>query len=607
MQDFIYPMLASNTSKAFDNKDWIFEIKWDGYRTITVIKDDKINIYSRNKENYNKKFESIYNSLSLFKENIILDGEIVYVNDKGVSNFSSLQTYLKTKIKLDKHLIYYVFDILYYKNLILTQTPLIKRKEILKRILPNNKNLRYCDHITEKGKPFFNLAIKNGAEGIIAKKINSLYYPGKRSKDWLKIKSFKTQDAVILGFIRSRKELFKSLILGAYQNKKLNYIGNVGSGFNTKNQKIIIDKLKAILANKPAININIPNSQWVKPEITCTVKYSELTQDNHLRHPVFLHLRDDLPSQDARLQEKIVPENINSTIQDIKITNSQKIFFPKHNYTKKDVIDYYSKISDIILPYLIDRPQNLNRFPNGIHKKSFYQKNMSKIPSWAKTAPIYSKEEEKTINYLLCQNKKTLLYMANLASIEINPWSSRVQNLDYPDFLIIDLDPVKIGFDQVIQTAQVINKILLKLSIPSYPKTSGMTGLHILIPTRAKYTYTQIRNLAKIISILANKTLPKTTSIEPSISKRTGKVYIDFGQNAKGKTICAPYSLRPHPDATISTPLQWDEVNQSLRPENFTIKNIFDRLKDKNDILKPLTTQSIDLKSILEKLNNLNI
>ncbi len=290
----------------------------------------------------------------------------------------------------------------------------------------------------------------------------------------------------------------------------------------------------------------------------------------------------------------------------LKLTNLEKIYWPKEKITKGDLIEFYQKIAPFILPYLKNRPESLNRHPGGITGPSFYQKDVGNLKlKGIKTKKIYSEHNDRNLTYLLCQDKATLVYMANLGCIEINPWSSRIGSLDKPDFMIIDLDPEKISFDKVVETAQMVHKVLDNLKVPNFAKTSGATGMHIYVPMGAKYTYEQVKQFANLVAILVNKKLPKITSIERKVAKRQGKVYLDYLQNNKGQTLAAPYSARPKPGATVSTPLAWSEVKKGLSPSQFTIKNIFTRLNKKGDLWKPVLGKGIDLKAVLKRIERI--
>ena len=291
-----------------------------------------------------------------------------------------------------------------------------------------------------------------------------------------------------------------------------------------------------------------------------------------------------------------------------KCTNLTKIYWPDEGYTKSDLIDYYSSISKFILPHLKERPQSLNCHPNGINGKSFYQKNMDveQLPEWGKTAQIYSKSNDATIDYLLCNDVATLIYMANLGCIEINPWHSKHTDPDKPTYMMLDLYPGNISFKDVVDTALVIKEIWEEISVPCYCKTSGATGLHIYLPLASKYNYDQVKTFAEIMAGLTHQRLPDTTSLERSTSKRKDKIYIDFLQNRKGQTIAAPYSVRPRAMATVSTPLEWKEVNHNLTQEMFTIKNTLHRLNSKGDIWQPVLKEGLNLKKALDAIEKLD-
>ncbi|HET6243037.1 MAG: DNA ligase D [Bacteroidetes bacterium] len=626
------PMLASSVEQAFNNEDWIFEIKWDGYRAMAAIQKGKIRLYSRNKKSFNQKFPSIKNALETIQDNAVIDGEIVALDKHGMPSFQLLQNYNDTELNL----VYYVFDILWLNGEDLRNLPLIERKKILKQVIDTVKHnqISFSDHIEEDGVFFFNEVEEKGMEGIIAKKKQGKYYSGKRTSEWLKIKTHLRQEVIICGYTAPRKSRkhFGSLILGLYENGELKYAGHSGGGFDEKSLKTIKEKLDKITTDVSPFN-QVPKTNtkatWVKPMLVGEVKFTEWTKQGQMRHPVFLGLREDKTASDVEkekeIQMKAIIKNkkkkdntINKTAtasrksinkevvingEKLKITNLNKIYFPDELYTKGDVIDYYQKISTFILPYLKNRPESMNRHPNGINEKNFFQKNVKNmIPDWVKTIEVPS-ESKGSIKYLVCQNEPTLIYMANLGCIEINPWSSRIGSLDNPDYLIIDLDPLDVDFKLVTQTALTVKEVLDSAKIPAFIKTSGSKGLHILVPLGAKYSYETCKNFAHVICKIVNNRLPEITSLERSPKKRKNKVYLDYLQNNHGQTIAAPYCVRPRKGATVSTPLNWDEVNYDLNPKQFTIKNIFGRLEKKGDLLKGLLThRGVNIEKSLKKL-----
>lgn len=608
-------MLATLISDPFDDENWLFEIKWDGYRAIAEIEKGKVNLYSRNNNPFNEKYSEIVKSLESFDKDVILDGEIVVLNDDGKANFQSLQMYGKSS---KGSLVYYVFDLLYYEGKNLTNLPLEERKTILKDILPDISNVRFNDHILQQGKAFYKLAQEKDLEGIVAKNIHSKYTTNRRSKEWLKLKLKKRQEAIIGGYTRPQgtRSYFGALILGVYnENNEFIYIGHSGGGFSEDDLKNIYELLKTLEIKKCPFKVkpktNAP-ATWVTPKLICEVEFSEWTDEGLMRHPVFLGLREDKKADNVRKEipeESVNPVKDSKTMQEkihsrlLKLTNLNKIYWPDEEYTKGDVINYYKNISSYMLPYLKGRPESLLRHPEGINGESFFQKDISQLNAdWLLTENIFSESNDKHIKYLICNDEETLIYMANLGCIEINPWFSRIEHLEYPDYFVIDLDPEDIGFDKVIETALAVKEVLDKAKAQSYCKTSGATGLHIYVPLGAKYNYDTAKDFAHIIAQLAHAKVPAFTSLERSPSKRQRKVYLDFLQNRKGQTLAAPYSIRPRPGATVATPLAWDEVKPGIEPTDFNIKNIFKRLEKKRDLFKPVLGRGIDINACIKNL-----
>jgi bifunctional non-homologous end joining protein LigD len=613
----VKPMLATLVAEPFDQEGWEFEVKWDGYRVIAEVSKKKVEMYSRNHIDFTETYAPISKELKRLPYETVLDGEVVVLDEKGRGSFQLLQQYHKTGVG---NLLYYVFDILYLDGHDLRELPLKERQRILKEVVQDMSLVKFSEGIHEKGESFFMAAQKQGLEGIIAKDENSPYRQGLRTKEWLKIKTHLRQEAVIGGYTEPRggRKHFGALVLGVYEDGKLKYIGHTGGGFDQKKLKDIYAKLqklrqtKSPFENPPKTNAPVT---WVRPKLVAEVEFREWTSDGHMRQPIFIGLREDKYPKDIKRELPLMSTKAdtkkNSNDQEmvidghkLQITNMDKVFWPKEKYTKGDVVEYYRKISKIIVPYLKDRPENLNRHPNGITGDSFYQKDVDhQPPSWVKTVPIYSESNKKHIRYLVCQNEATLLYMANLGCIEINPWNSRIKKINNPDFAIMDLDPEGIGFNAVIEAAQVIHEILEKSKIPNFCKTSGATGLHICIPLGAKYDYDQAKDFVHILGMLAHDKLPKTTSLERSPAKRKRKIYLDYLQNRRGQTLASVYCLRPKPGAPVSTPLEWDEVKPGLEPTDFNIKTIFERLDKKGDIWKPLLGKGIDLLKAIEQLS----
>ncbi|OYU81682.1 MAG: DNA ligase D [Flavobacterium sp. BFFFF1] len=609
------PQLATLTDAPFDNEDWIFETKYDGYRAMAQIQNKRTTLISRNGLKFNNKYPEIVKSMDGIPQDMVIDGEIVVENDNGKSNFQWLQKFEDNPTK--GTLKFYAFDILYFQGYDLRGLDLLLRKKILKAVLPGIDNVVYSEHSRGHGHIAYETAKKNHGEGIIAKKSDSKYNTAKRTKDWLKIKIEKQQEMVIGGFTEpqgSRKGI-GALLCGYYQGDDLIYSGKVGSGYT---ERTLVDLRKRLdrLERKSAPFKVAPkekNIHWVSPKLIAQLKFSEITESGSMRHPVFLGLRDDKNPKEIGIEKPLVrmtkaegDKRILDEKKDtfrVEFSNLDKIFWPKENISKGDVIAYYSSISEYILPYLKYRPQSLRRTPDGIHSDGFFQKDVAgKVPKWVKTKKIKSDSAAESITWLICNDEETLLFLANWGCIEINPWSSRVGSLNNPDYIIFDLDPKGAPMRNIVKTAQKLKEVLDKLQVASYIKTSGGNGLHVFIPVKPKYTYEQTREFSHLISQMVHRDLPDITSLERMPAKRKGKVYLDFLQNGKGKTMASIYSLRPREGAGVSTPLDWDEVNDSLDLKAFNIKTVPQRIREKGDLWKDFFNDAVDLKLILEKI-----
>ena len=616
----IKPMLAETADEPFSKKNWIFEMKWDGYRTIAEIENKKVHLYSRNNQSFDEKFEPIKKSLESFPGTAILDGEVVIVDKDGKPNFGALQDYPKSK---KGELRYYVFDILHLDGKNLRKLTLIERKEILKKYIKDLPNIFYSDHIEENGEDFFKQAQKLKLEGIVGKDGKSIYKTGTRSYHWMKIKSGMRDEGIICGYTEGKgnRKHFGALVLGKIINNQLTYIGHTGGGFDEKLLESILKKLKPLeIEECPFIKTPKTNAAvtWVKPELICEVSFAEWTKDGIMRQPIFIKVVEvskvpNVPkAENAKhkappLDTLGTPDTLDTLLtigkRKLKVTNLNKIFWPKEKFTKGDLITYYREIAPIILPHLKDRPQSLLRWPNGIEGDSFFQKDVSNLKlDWMMRARIT--HDKKKIEYMLVQDEAALIYLINLGCIDLNPWSSRIGKLENPDYLVIDLDPEDISFEKVVEVALTCRKVLESLDIPSYPKTSGASGMHIYIPMGAKYDYDQVKNFAHLLCIKINEQIPEITSLTRKPKDRQKKVYLDYLQNNRGQTLASVYSVRPKAEAPVSTPLEWKEVTKSLKPTDFTIKNTPTRLQKHGDLFKKTLEKGIDIKKILNKLEN---
>jgi bifunctional non-homologous end joining protein LigD len=659
MPHAIRPMLATLADLPFDKAGWVFELKWDGYRAIAEIDQRQVRLYSRNGLTFNDRYATIVKNLCHVGHQAVLDGEVVVLDSAGKPQFQMLQDFGSAR---QGNLVYQVFDVLYLDGHDLRKLPLVRRKEILHKLLRDLPNVRQSSHIEEHGRALFQAVSEQGLEGIVAKEARSIYREGVRSQSWIKIKARMRQEAIIAGFTEGKgaRAGFGSLVLGLYDDGDLMYVGHTGTGFTDRSLIELRKRLDPLVQarcpfeKRPATNGPV---HWLEPRLVCEVSFVAWTNAGQMREPVFLGLRDDKvpetvkrertrsaealledagkpshrtkstavahpPSRDKALVHSppgggqgegggpIPAPRLEGAKQDLQIdgrtvhlTNLSKLYWPDEGYTKGDLVQYYRDVSGFILPYLKDRPESLNRHPNGIYGKSFFQKDVQTTPEWVATVMLES--EEKKIRALLCQDEATLVYMANLGCIEINPLNARTDNLDSPDYLLLDLDPEDIDFDHVIEAAQAIHKILERAGAISMCKTSGKRGLHIYVPFGAQYSHDHAKHFAELIARIANSKLTGTTSLVRNPSERQGRVYLDYLQNGRGKTLAAPYSVRPYPGATVSTPLRWSELRRGLHPRKFTIRTMKKRLDSVGDLWSSVLGPGIDLPRCLDRLASL--
>lgn len=605
--EYISPMLCKTDEKAFNDPNWIFEIKWDGYRAIADLREGEHKLYSRNGISLANKFPKLFNILKNQNHPMVLDGEIVAYNSDGKPDFQLLQN---SNAHQNLALTYQVFDLLYLNGHSTQNLSLIERKELLKEALVEDDIVKYCDHIPEHGKEFFAQIKTMELEGMIAKKSSSIYTEGLRSDDWLKVKYQQTQDVFICGFTQPKgaRKHFGALILGVYRNKKWIYSGHAGTGFSDAILDKLMEMFKPLIINNcPFFKIPLTNTPatWLQPKLMCEIRYTEITKEGVFRHPVFVKLVNH-ELQESEVEQKI---NINKSTgkPDLKLTNLNKIYFPESGVAKGQIIDYYQSVSEFLLPHLMYRPQSLNRFPNGIDGLSFYHKDAGNdAPDWINKVSIFSESTSKDILYLLCNTKDDLAYLNNLGCIDLNPWNSTVNKLDNPTWLALDLDPSSENtFNDVIETALAVKEVLDIAKIKGYVKTSGRSGIHIYLPLEAQYSFEQTRNFAYLLMQKVNLLLPDLTTLERNLKKRSSKkIYLDYLQNRSGQTLASVYSVRPKAGAPVSMPLQWDELKPGIKPTDFNIFNAVERIKSKGDLFAPVLSSGLDMMQSIINLEN---
>ena len=618
----ISPMLAElGKGKPPAGEDWLYEIKWDGVRAICYIDSGRLRMASRR----GNSIERQYPELSILPHHVnastaILDGEIAALDERGIPSFELLQRRITVAEASSiatlarKHPVtFFAFDLLYLDGFDLRGVPLIERKRWLKEVLKPGDRVSYSEHFAGNGEALLAAAKAQGLEGIVGKRARS-YYESRRTSDWVKYKITSSDSFVICGFTKGEREHFGALVLGIYDRGKLVWTGNVGTGFDHKTMEAIHATLVPLIAKESPLEPDkmLPREvTWTRPELVCEVKFSNWTDDGRLRAPVFLGLRPDIDPRDcvrepADAVERaplLAPTEKETTLSigahRLKFTNLAKIYYPKERIPKRDLLNYYDAVAPLILPHLKDRPLSLRRYPNGIEGESFFQKNTPEsFPKWLRTETA-----PDGIRYVIGGNRATLLFLSNLGCIDQNPWMSRVGSYEFPDYVLVDLDPVECSYEKIVEAALVVRKKLELAGLEGYPKTTGGDGLHIYVPLENRYTYEQVRSFAQLLSELAAADRPDLFTTPRAVSKRQkNRVYFDWVQIAEGKTIAAPYVLRAHPGAPVATPLTWREVTPRLRPDQFNIGNALARFDRVGDLFEPVLKKPQKLEGAIEKL-----
>jgi bifunctional non-homologous end joining protein LigD len=656
MPSRIEPMLATLAERPFSDPGWLFEIKWDGVRALARIEDAELTLSSRNGVDVTKRYPELAALPEAFAaRQAIVDGEIVALDARGLSDFQRLQERMHVRVPSETLIskipvVYYAFDLLYCDGYDLREAPLLQRKQLLQRLMHTSERIRYADHQLEHGKELFELAKETGLEGIVAKRTDSRYVSD-RSPYWVKLKVTQTLDAVVGGWTESRTTAlpFGSLLLGLYQGKKLRFIGHVGSGFDAKKHGELSNKLKELAASVcpfDAVPETNEKPSWVSPALVARVKFSGWTQERSLRHPVFLALRADARPADCQWENEVAPvaaepraaptvvrapdvvgrvlstkaqieaelfkgrsETVTIELDGkrVRLSNLNKVYFPESGYTKRDLLAYYYRVADSILPFLRDRALVLRRYPDGIKGQAFFQKDLREgVPEWFKTVPIDSEKKGEAIHYATAADRASLLFLTGLGCIDHNPWSNRVADFEHPDYFFFDLDPSDgTDFSVVVSIARALHEKLEELRLTHFLKTSGATGIHLYIPVEPVYTYEQLRTFGEIIARTVTAEHPNLVTSERIVAKRpAGRVLIDVQQNAHGRPLAAAYSVRAFPKAPVSAPILPRELRPSLRPETLNIKTIFARLTEKGDLWADFWKRRQRLEPAIELLSS---
>ncbi|MCW5824355.1 MAG: non-homologous end-joining DNA ligase [Cyanobacteria bacterium TGS_CYA1] len=640
------PMLCSLAKEPFDKKGFIYEPKFDGIRMLAFVKDGKCTLKSRNAKDITNDYKDIANKLARLKHDCILDGELGALDENGTPNFELWQQSKLGAKSID--LVYFVFDMLYFDGDSLTSKPLIDRKKLLKKTLVQSSNIQYVEDIKANGIKAYEACMENKLEGIVAKVSDSVYESGRRSANWIKVKSTQSSEYYIIGYSKGtggRAKTFGALHLAYFDSKKqLQYAGKVGTGFNEVILKDLMKRLKPLVTKTNPLESGGPRNAavFVEPKLVAEIKYAEKTRDGKLRAPVFMRLRDDLITTGGK-ENSSGKQKENDIIEveghKIKVTSLSKVFWPDAGITKRDYIDYLLGIGPYILPHLKDRPFTLIRYPDGIGGEKFFQKHYPyKLPEFVETVKHYSEQNDKDSAYLMCNNLATLVWFAQIADLEFHVAHTRIDPnpdaknitgkftgsekeienslLNYPDFVVLDLDPYlysgkekkgeepelhKKGFEKACAMAVSLNEMLLDLKIKSFVKTSGKTGLHIFIPIKRNIKYEIVRDMAESIGRHLLERHPNDVTMDWSVKKRTGKVFFDYNMNARGKTLASIYSCRNSPIASVSMPLTWEQVeSKEVYPLDFHLKNVPQILGEQGDLWADILKSKNDLTKLLK-------
>lgn len=642
----VRPMLAT-AAEPFDDPAWLFELKYDGWRVLAAREGAAapVVLRSRNGNDLTANFPEVAFALSRLPfGRWLIDGEVVVHDRQGKPSFALLQRRSKRRrggdlaaasVRLPAVL--YAFDLPVLDDLDLRALPLAQRKEALRAVLPGCGLVRYADHLAGAGRALFEQSRQMGLEGVMAKQARAAYASG-RSDRWRKIAAQHHADCVVLGYTlpEGAQTGFGALLLGQWDDGRMRHVGRVGTGFDGATR----DRLWRVLRAAPpreAVRYGVPADarpgawHWVDSGLVCEVRYKNLSAELQLRQPVFVRLREDKPATDCTFAAPAPPVSGQAdgqaggqvsdaaprsddavpsgggrapAPQAVQVSNRDKVFWPDEGYTKGDLVDYYEAVAPWLLPWLRDRPLVLTRYPDGIEGKSFFQKDAPAwAPPWVRRETLWSQHAEREVNYFVADDLATLRWIVNLASIPLHVWSSRVAALAAPDWSILDLDPKDAPFAHVVEIAKFLRRLCEDVELPAFVKTTGSTGLHVLLPLGGQLSYAQSRTLAELLARITVASLPDIATITRTLERRAGKVYVDYLQNGHGRLLVAPYSVRPLPGAPVSMPLAWRDVREGLDTRRWTIANALRRLRSlKGDPWAGLLDTRPDLVRILEAL-----
>jgi bifunctional non-homologous end joining protein LigD len=604
------PMLATLAERVPTGAGWSHEVKWDGYRAVARVAGGDATLTSRRGLDMTERFKVVARALerAVRTPDVVLDGEVCALDDEGRASFSVMQ-------QGKGPLVLYLFDVLEIDGEPVLDLPLRERRERLEEVVDFKDAIR-LSHAFDDGEALFEAAREQGLEGVVSKKVESRYQPGKRTREWLKVKATGRQEFLVAGYTKGqgrRAGRFGSLVLAVREGKELDYVGNVGSGFTEDEIDKLLAKLRPLERDSAPFREvpKIPRVRkgdvlWVEPKLVAEVKFAEWTHDKRLRAPVYQGLREDKEATEVQREEPL-PNEIRKGKRTLKLSNLDKVFWPDEGITKGDLIAYYREVAPVLLPHLRDRPFTMKRYPDGWQGNHFFQKDApSHMPDWIPTRAYRSTSrqtrEKRTIRYPIVNDELGLLWMANMGCIDMNTWYSRVDKPERPDWVLFDLDPSDdVGFPEVVRVARLIKDVLDALGLVGVPKTSGSDGFHVLVPIQRRHTYAQTREFSEIVASTLARLHPGLVTTEWAKAKRRG-VLIDANQNGEGKTIASVYSVRPKAGAPVSTPLRWDEVTEDLDPGDFTMEVVLGRVEREGDLFSDVLELSQALGPALREL-----
>jgi bifunctional non-homologous end joining protein LigD len=604
------PMLATLADAVPLGDEWLYEVKWDGYRAIASVAGGEAALTSRRGNDLTRRFPDVALALerAVRTPDCVLDGEVCALDEQGRSSFSIMQ-------QGSGPLVYYAFDVLEIDGEPVIDLPLSERRERLAGLVDVRTDAVRLSIAFDDGEALFEAAGAQELEGVVAKKRASRYQPGRRTRDWLKVKTHKEQELVVAGYTRGkgRRAGLGALILAVPKGGKLEYAGNVGTGFTEEEIERLLALLRPLeratppFAEVPTMpKVRRADVVWVEPELVAQVSFAEWTHDGRLRAPVYKGLREDKDPEDVRREEPL-PTEIRRGKRALKLSNLDKPFWSEEGITKGDLLTYYRDVAPVLVPHLKGRPFTMKRYPDGWQGKHFFQKDApSHMPDWIPTFEYRSTSratrEKRTLRYPLVNDDLALLWMANMGCIDMNTWYSRVDKPERPDWVLFDLDPSEdVGFPEVVQVALLIKDVLDALELEGFPKTSGADGFHVLVPIARRHTYAQTRELGEIVAGTLARLHPGLVTTQWAKAKRRG-VLIDANQNGEGKTIASVYSVRPRAGAPVSTPLRWDEVTEDLDPTAFTMETVLRRVQRHGDLFEGVLTTRQSLGEALRRL-----